>query len=85
MLSSSVAELGFPDGSDGKESACNAREPVPTLGQEDLEKGMATHTPSTPVFLLENPMDRGAWQAAVRGGCKESDTTERLTLFTLGD
>ena len=27
---------------------------------------------------LENPMDRGAWQAAVHGVCKESDTTERL-------
>ena len=25
---------------------------------------------------LENPMDRGAWWAAVHGGCKELDTTE---------
>ena len=25
-------------------------------------------------------MDRGAWQATVRGGRKESDTTEQLTL-----
>ena len=25
---------------------------------------------------LENPMDRGAWQATVHGGHKESDTTE---------
>ena len=23
---------------------------------------------------LENPMDRGAWQATAHGGCKESDT-----------
>ena len=33
--------MGFPDGSDGKESACN----VGDLGQEDsLEKGIATHS-----------------------------------------
>ena len=25
---------------------------------------------------LENPMDRGAWWAAVHGGCEESDMTE---------
>ena len=33
----------------------------------------------TPVFLLGNPMDRGAWWVIVRGGLKELDTTERLT------
>ena len=25
---------------------------------------------------LENPMDRGAWQTTVHGGCKESDMIE---------
>ena len=25
---------------------------------------------------LENPMDRGAWQATSPQGCRESDTTE---------
>ena len=25
---------------------------------------------------LENPMDRGAWQATLQQGCKESDMTE---------
>ena len=29
---------------------------------------------------LENPMDRGAWQATVHGVSKELDTTEQLTL-----
>ena len=41
------------------------------LGQEDpLEKEMATHSS---ILALENPMDRGVWQAT---GCKELDMTE---------
>ena len=40
------AILGFPGGSDGKESAYNAEDLHPgSLDQEDpLEKGMATHS-----------------------------------------
>ena len=30
---------------------------------------------------LENPMDRGAWQATVHGVTKESDTTERTATW----
>ena len=38
-----------------------------SLGGEDtLEKGVLP----TPVFLLEHPMDRGAWQATVHGVTK---------------
>ena len=35
--------MGFPSGSDGKESACSVGDPgsIPGLG---LEKGMATHS-----------------------------------------
>ena len=37
--------MGFPGGSDGKESACNAGDLIQSLGQEDpLEKGVATHS-----------------------------------------
>ena len=39
--------MGFPGGSDGKESACNAGDPgsVPGLGRSSgWEKGMATHS-----------------------------------------
>ena len=37
--------LGFPSGSDGKESACNAGDLGLIPGWEDpLEKGMATHS-----------------------------------------
>ena len=43
------------------------------LGQEDLlEEGMATHFN---ILCLQNPMDRGAWRAAVHR-VTESDTTE---------
>jgi len=37
--------LGFPGGSDGKESSCNAGDPgsIPGWGRS-LEKGMATHS-----------------------------------------
>ena len=37
--------LGFPGGSDGKESACNVGDlgSIPGLG-DPLEKGMATHS-----------------------------------------
>ena len=38
---------------------------------------------------LENPMDGGAWKAAVHGGCWGSDTTERLhfhsSLLCIGE
>ena len=38
-------KLGFPGGSNGKESACNAGDLGLIPGQEDpLEKGMATHS-----------------------------------------
>ena len=52
---------------------------VQSLGQEDpLEKGMATHSS---ILAWEIPMNRGAWQATVHGGHKESDMTKRLTHF----
>ena len=37
---------------------------------------LATHSS----ILSSSSMDRGAWQATVHGGRKESDTTEQLTL-----
>ena len=41
---------------------------VGSLGREDpLEKGMATHLQCS---CLENPRDRGAWQATVLGVAK---------------
>ena len=41
--------MGFPSGSDGKESAYNAGAWVQSLGWEDpLEEGMATHSSILP-------------------------------------
>ena len=55
--------MGFPGGSDGKEFACNAEDPglIPESGRS---AGEGNGNPA-PVFLLENPMDRGAWWATV--------------------
>ena len=70
--------LGFPHASDGKESTCNAGDPgsIPELGGYPGEQNGYPLQYS----CLENPVDRGAWQAAVLGGNKESDMTEQLTL-----
>ena len=60
--------MGFPGGSVGKESACNAGDLDSILGWEDpLEEGMAT--PSS-ILAWRIPMDRGAWQATVHGVAK---------------
>ena len=46
---------------------------VQSLGREDpLEKEMATQLQYS---CLENPMDRGAWRATVRGVAEESYMT----------
>ena len=68
--------VGFPGGSDGKESACNARDMrlIPGSGRSS---GEGNGNPLQYSFL-ENSMDRGAWQASL-WDCKESDTTEQLT------
>ena len=54
---------GFPGGSDGKESACNAGDPgsVPGLERSPGEG----HGNPLQYLCLENPMDRGAWRATV--------------------
>ena len=45
--------MGFSGGSDGKESACNARDLdlIPVLGRFPAEGNLL----STPIFCLENP------------------------------
>ena len=69
---------GFPDGSDGKESASNTGDLglIPRLGRSFGEGNGNPHHNS----CLENSMDRGAWWATVHGVSKELDTIERVTL-----
>ena len=67
--------LGFPYGSAGKESTCNAGDmgSIPGLGRSSGEgKGYPLQYSG-----LENSMDRGAWWAP--WGCKKLDTTELLS------
>ena len=57
--------LGFPGGSDGNKSACNEGDPslFPGSGRSP---GGGDGNPLQ-YSCLENPMDRGAWRAAVHG------------------
>ena len=60
--------MSFPGGSDGKESACSVADPgsIPGLG---LSPGEGTGNPLR-YSCPENPTDRGAWPATVRGVTK---------------
>ena len=60
-----MAFLGFPGGSDGKESACKTGEPglIPGSG---IPPGGGYGNP-VQYSCLENSMDGGAWQATVHG------------------
>ena len=64
-----------PEAERDKEPACQCRrlEFDPSGWEDPLEEGMATHSS---ILARENPMDRGAWRAAVRGVTEESDRTE---------
>ena len=63
-----MMQPGFPGGSDGKESACNAGDvgSVPGLGRSP---GEGDGNPLQ-YSCLENSMDTGAWQATVHGVAK---------------
>ena len=59
---------GFPGGSVGKESACNAEDLGLSLG---LGRSPGEGNGSTLQYSgLENPMDREAWRATVHGVAK---------------
>ena len=72
--------MSFPGGSVVKILPANARD-ARTAGDMGLIPGSGRSPGGgngNPLqnSCLENPMNRGAWWAAVHRGCKELDTTE---------
>ena len=71
---------GFPGGSDGKASACNAGDPglIPGSGRSP---GEGNGNPLQ-YSCLENPMDGEAWWAIVHGVAKSRTRLSDITFFT---
>ena len=74
--------LGFPGGSDGPESACNAGDQgsIPRLGKIPWRREWLP----TPVFLPGEFHGERSLVGYSPWGCKESDTTWQLTLGYVG-
>ena len=72
--------LGFPGGSDGKESACKAGGPglIPGLGRYP---GEGNGNPFQYSFL-ENSRDGGAWQASLWGHKSQTRLSDCTTTIT---
>ena len=60
--------LNFPGGSNGEDSACDVGDLglIPGFGRSPGEG----HGKALQYYCLENPMDRGVWQATVPGVSK---------------
>ena len=75
----SLILLWFPGGSDGKESACNARDlgSIPGLG-----RSLGEGNDNLPQYsCLENSMDRRAWWATVHGVAKIQTPINTFVFF----
>ena len=68
MVGLEVKSCSFPGGSDVKESACSVGDPgsIPGLGRSPGEGNGNTLQYSS----LENPTERGTWQATIHGVTK---------------
>ena len=85
MANHHLHSRGYPDGSDNKESACNAGDvtSIPVSGGSPGEgNGYPLQYP-----CLENAMDRGAWQATVHRVTKsQTRLSNTLTIiYTVGN
>ena len=73
-----ITNLGFFDGLNGKESACNVGDPDLIPGSERSPGG--GHGNPLQYSWIENPMDRGAWWATVHGVEKNQTRKKRLSM-----
>ena len=62
-----VQRMGFPSGSDHKNSSSGRPGFHPWVGKSPLEEGVAIHWS---ILAWRIPMDRGAWQATSHGVTK---------------
>ena len=78
LLKMNFQKMDSPGGSNGKESACNTRNPglILRLGRSPGE-GIGNPLQHS---CLENPMDGGAWQAAVHGVAKSQTWLSDFTF-----
>ena len=76
--------MGFPDGSDGKESTYNANAGglgwIPGLGRSP---GGGNGNPLK-YSCLKNSMDRGTWQATVHGAAKSLTPLNMIHFLNKG-
>ena len=82
--SSNMEGVGFPGGSDGKESTCNVGGLglIPGLGRSPGEG----HGNPLPYSCLENPMVRGPWRATVVHGISKSQMQlKQLCMHTYSE
>ena len=72
--------MGFPGGSDGEESSCNEGDlgSIPGMGRSSGEGNGTT----LPIFLPGEFHGQRSLAGYSPLGCKESDMTEQLSLFT---
>ena len=68
MATHYASYLGFPGGSDGKESACSVGDPGLIPGSERTHSEGNGNPLQYP--CMENPTHGGAWQATVHGVTK---------------
>ena len=71
---------GFPSGSNGKEPACNVGDlgSIPEWGRSPGEG----HDNPLQYSCLENPMDRGTWQATIHGAAKSQTQLSNIHSHT---